>query len=399
MDPASRPSSYKDDTAGSNDPLTRIDSLRMHGSIDGNAQPTIAEYPGEPMAGRARTLSLCFAAAAVLLGTGLGLATAAGAAQVPTPTEVLLSQGKPASASSTRSGFPAANTVDGKTTTRWLSRSGGTQWVSVDLGTVQRIVRVRLTWDTGCARDYQVQTSPGNAVWTTVFRTTRGNGGVDDLTVSGTARQVRVLMTRRCKGSGGYGLRELQVYGPVVVPPSPPGHPRVVEVKCTQVTLAWDPPGPVPPAAIDVLRDGQLVARTPGTATGVTVTGLLPNMAYGFVLEAVDAAGNVSPPTESIPVRTPMCGDPLPPTAPTNVHATNVTNSCVTLVWNPSTDDVAVVKYRVYSGGTLIGETPTTSFTVCGLAPSTAYVFQVSAVDEAGNESMKSQAQLVTTAP
>lgn len=366
------------------------------GEIDGHAQPTTAEHPGESMAGRARTLFL--AAAAVLLGTGLGLATAANAAQVPTPTEVLVSQGKPATASSARSGFPAANTVDGKTSTRWLSRTGGTQWVAVDLGTLQPIVRVRLTWDSACARDYQVQTSSGNSVWTTLVRTTRGNGGVDDLPVTATARQVRVLMTKRCKGTG-YGLRELQVYGPVVVPPSPPRNPRVVDVTCTTATIAWDPPGPVPPAAVDVFRDGQLVAHVPGTATSVTVTGLLPNFVYGFTLDAVDAAGNVSQPTESIPVRTPMCGDPLPPTVPTGVHATNVTSSCVSLAWNPSTDDVAVVGYRVYSGGRLVGETPTTSFTVCGLAPSTVYQFQVSAVDEAGNESPRSAVELVTTGP
>jgi hypothetical protein len=172
------------------------------------------------MAGRRRTLhTLSFAAAAVLLGTGLGLATAASAAQVPTPDEVLLSQGKPVTASSTRSGFPARNVVDGKTSTRWLSRTGGTQWVAVDLGTVTPIVRVRVTWDSACAKGYQVQTAPGNSVWTTVFSTGKGFGGVADIAVSGTARQVRVLMTRQCVNPPGryYGLRELQVYGPVVV--------------------------------------------------------------------------------------------------------------------------------------------------------------------------------------
>jgi chitodextrinase len=345
------------------------------------------------MAGRLRTLS--FAVAAVLLGTGLGLATAADAGQVPTPTGVLLSQGRPVTASSTRSGFPARNVVDGKTSTRWVSKGGGTQWVAVDLGAVAPIVRVRLTWDHACARSYEVQTSPGGGGWTTVFRTTTGNGGVDDLTVSGSARQVRVLMTRRCTGSG-YALRELQVYGPRV-PPPPPGHPHVIEVHCTDVTLGWDPPGTVHPAAIEVFRDGQLVAWADGTATSVTVTGLLPNTAYQFYLEAVDADGTVSAPSAAIDVVMPSCGDPTPPTTPTGVHSTNVTSSCVTLAWNPSTDDQMVVGYRVYSGGRLVLETPTTSATVCGLAPATAYQFQVTAVDEAGNESLPSPTFVVVT--
>src|SRR5262249_32721214 len=134
---------------------------------------------GTTMAGRLRTLSLV--AAALLLGTGLAVATAANATQTAAPTDVLLSKNHPVTAFTTKAGFPAKNAVDGKPSTRWASNSATTQWIAVDLGTVSAIVRVRLVWDAACARGYQLQTSPGNGVWTTIFTTTKGNGDVDNV--------------------------------------------------------------------------------------------------------------------------------------------------------------------------------------------------------------------------
>jgi chitodextrinase len=349
------------------------------------------------MAGRLRILSL--AATVALLGAGLGLATAANATQTAAPNDVLLSQGKPTKASSTRPGFPAKNAVDGKTSTKWRSNALGTQWISVDLGAVQPIVRVRLAWDGSCARTYQIQTSPGNAVWTTVFRTTKGNGGVDDIAVTGTARRVRLLMTHQCVNPPGrwYGLRELQVYGPPEVPVPPPGHPHVIEITCTTVTIGWDP-SPVPLSGVEVFNNGQLVAQTSGNATRIVVTGLRPNTSYVLELVAIDANGNASMPSTPIEVTTPRCGDPLPPTAPTHLRVVGVTRTCVTLEWDPAQDNVVVVGYHIYSANAVVGQSATTRATICGLSPSTAYVFTVTAVDEDANESPHSNAVEAVTA-
>jgi hypothetical protein len=54
--------------------------------------------------------------------------------------------------------------------------------------------RVRLNLETAFGRAYQVQVSPDNATWTTL-QTTTSDGGIDDLTVSGTGRYVRVAGT------------------------------------------------------------------------------------------------------------------------------------------------------------------------------------------------------------
>lgn len=95
-------------------------------------------------------------------------------------------------------------------------------------------------------------------------------------------------------------------------------------------------------------------------------------------------------------------GDQVPPTAPTNLSASNVSSSGVVLGWGASTDNVAVTGYRIFrQQGTApaaqIGTSAGTSFTVTGLAASTGYSFFVRAVDVAGNVSASSNAVAVTT--
>ncbi|WP_238006671.1 ThuA domain-containing protein [Dactylosporangium sp. AC04546] len=126
----------------------------------------------------------------------------------------LLSQGRPVSASSVEPGSPhaAANAVDGNTATRWGSAYSDPQWISVDLGSVRTINRVRLNWETAYGRAYQIQTSVDGSTWTNIYSTTTGDGGIDDLTVTGNGRYVRVNGTQRAT-QWGYSLWELEVYG------------------------------------------------------------------------------------------------------------------------------------------------------------------------------------------
>ncbi|MGZ2357323.1 glycoside hydrolase family 18 protein [Streptomyces sp. 372A] len=88
-------------------------------------------------------------------------------------------------------------------------------------------------------------------------------------------------------------------------------------------------------------------------------------------------------------------GDPVVlPAAPTALKAGTVTASSVALSWTGSS---GATGYNVYRGGTKVQSVTGTSATVTGLSASTAYSFQVSAVNEAG-ESAKSAAVSATTA-
>ncbi|MFF5142621.1 chitinase [Streptomyces sp. NPDC013157] len=82
-----------------------------------------------------------------------------------------------------------------------------------------------------------------------------------------------------------------------------------------------------------------------------------------------------------------------PPAAPTGLTAGTVTSSSVALSWTAVT---GATSYAVYRDGVKVQTATGTSATVTGLNPSTAYSFQVTAVNDAG-ESAKSAAVTATT--
>ncbi|GIF01477.1 discoidin domain-containing protein [Paractinoplanes rishiriensis] len=164
---------------------------------------------------------------------GLVVAVIAGFAAVTTvgasAAETLLSQGRPATASSTEAAgaFTAAEAVDGNAGTRWSSAFADPQWLQVDLGSSQAVSRVELSWETAAAKSFQIQVSDNASSWTNVYSTTSSTGGNQSLTVSGTGRYVRMYGTQRTTGYG-YSLWEFKVYGgttttPTTGPTVPPG--------------------------------------------------------------------------------------------------------------------------------------------------------------------------------
>ncbi|QJS09691.1 chitinase [Streptomyces argyrophyllae] len=86
-------------------------------------------------------------------------------------------------------------------------------------------------------------------------------------------------------------------------------------------------------------------------------------------------------------------GTTQPPAAPTGLRTTTVTSSSVGLSWSAVT---GATGYAVYRDGTRVQTVTGTSATVSGLAASTAYSFQVTAVNDAG-ESAKSAVVTATT--
>jgi hypothetical protein len=129
-------------------------------------------------------------------------------------TPALLSQGKPTAASSTSSlTGPASYVVDGSTTTRWSSNYSDPQWLQVDLQSLYSISEVKLNWEAAYGKAYQIQLSTDGSVWSSIYTTSTGDGGIDDLTgFTGVARYVRMYGTVRGT-QWGYSLWEFQVYG------------------------------------------------------------------------------------------------------------------------------------------------------------------------------------------
>src|SRR5262245_63668887 len=129
-------------------------------------------------------------------------------------TGALLSQGRPAVASSAEGPFAAANAVDGNASTRWGSAFTNNEWIYVDLGSTATISRVLLNWLAAYSSGYQIHVSNNATTWTTIFTTTTGNGAIDDLTVSGSGQIGRASCRKRAK-QWGYALFEIQIFGTV----------------------------------------------------------------------------------------------------------------------------------------------------------------------------------------
>ncbi|WP_438433423.1 fibronectin type III domain-containing protein [Gorillibacterium sp. sgz500922] len=73
------------------------------------------------------------------------------------------------------------------------------------------------------------------------------------------------------------------------------------------------------------------------------------------------------------------------PTVPENLHTTQITDSVVSLAWDPATDNVGIEGYEVYQDNVRIGSTATTQFAVPNLSANTPYVFTVRAKDTSWN--------------
>jgi len=84
------------------------------------------------------------------------------------------------------------------------------------------------------------------------------------------------------------------------------------------------------------------------------------------------------------------------PTVPGDVKAIGSAKDEIVLVWEPSTDDIAVLEYRIVRDGELIAVTPYPVYIDSELLVVKTYAYEIIAVDVAGNESVASQLALAS---
>jgi len=141
----------------------------------------------------------------------------------PTPTQVSninLAMNRPVTVSSYQdSAHNGPMAVDGSVSTQWqTARVKGknklsTEWIQVDLGSVQDVSQVILEWDTYFATSYSIDVSSNGNSWSTVFSNSNGDGGNDTLTFNTVqARYVRLNSSAWNSGSYRNWLNEFEVY-------------------------------------------------------------------------------------------------------------------------------------------------------------------------------------------
>ena len=106
------------------------------------------------------------------------------------------------------------------------------------------------------------------------------------------------------------------------------------------------------------------------------------------------ASGSTPPPA---PAPAPST-DTQPPSAPSGLASSNVTQTGLTLTWSASSDNVGVVSYDLSRDGTQVASPTSPSASVSGLTCASSYAFAVRARDAAGNVSQPAQLSVATAA-
>jgi chitodextrinase len=123
------------------------------------------------------------------------------------------------------------------------------------------------------------------------------------------------------------------------------------------------------------------------TTTSAVISGLACGTSYTFAVDAYDAAGNRSAKSVALAASTSSCLDTQAPSVPAGLQVTGVSPTSVSVSWSSSSDNVGVLGYGLYRGGTSVATTSGTSYTFGGLACGMSYTLAVDAYDVAGNRS------------
>lgn len=178
--------------------------------------------------------------------------------------------------------------------------------------------------------------------------------------------------------------------------PDVPSPPYLTVRSSSVIDLAWSPSSDnVGVAGYYIYRNGTKIATAVATTT-YKDTGLSPSINYIYTVAAYDAVGNVSAQSYASQGTT-LPPDTVPPSMPLGLTAKPVSTSEIDLSWWASSDNVGVVGYYLYRGGSQIANTSSTNFANTGLATSTNYSYTVVAYDAAGNISARTATTSIST--
>lgn len=172
-----------------------------------------------------------------------------------------------------------------------------------------------------------------------------------------------------------------------VTPPSTPANLRTTAVSYTSAILAWDAAADTGGAGLAGyrLRKAGTVVFT-GTGLTFTATGLTPNVPVNFTVAAYDGDGNEGAQSSALAV---TAQDVTAPSAVPSLSSSLVTATTCTLTWGAATDTggSGLAGYRLFKAGVLwqtLGNVLT--YAVTGQTGGSTVVFEVRAIDVAGNE-------------
>ncbi|HEY9584867.1 MAG TPA: S8 family serine peptidase [Candidatus Paceibacterota bacterium] len=169
------------------------------------------------------------------------------------------------------------------------------------------------------------------------------------------------------------------------VPPSTPSNLIAQAPDNTKVNLSWR-------AATDdvevvnykVNRNGTVIATLSNTS--YTDTGVLASVSYSYTVQALDAAGNISSPSNVVSVTVPATA----PLSILNYSVSDKKNVSATIKWTTNIPSTGIIRYGTSSsdlnlsaGDSTVGTSH--AITITNLKPSTKYYYRIMAqnIDDA----------------
>ena len=226
-------------------------------------------------------------------------------------------------------------------------------------------------------------------------------GLIDEVRVYNTALTATQIQTDQATS--------VNPQGPDTTPPSQPGTLTATAVSGGEIDLSWGA------SSDNVGVTGYQLERCQGagcsnftqiatpTATSYKDTTVSASTSYSYRVRATDAAGNLSPYSNTATTTTPT-PDTTPPSQPGTLTATAVSGGEIDLSWGASSDNVGVTGYQLErcqgagcSNFTQIATPTATSYKDTTVTASTSYSYRVRATDAAGNLSPYSNTATTTT--
>ena len=166
---------------------------------------------------------------------------------------------------------------------------------------------------------------------------------------------------------------------------------EAVHVESSAVILEWDQ---VKGASSYLVKWNDQEVKT--SDTRIRIEGLESGVTYDFNIFALNTKD--VPSENAIEIHGITTTDVVKPGVVTEIKATPVDEDSAKLTWTaPADTDVA--SYNIYQNGVKIGDSKTTEFTMDKLEVGTVYEVRITAIDNAGNESIPAPFMFTFTEP
>lgn len=203
---------------------------------------------------------------------------------------------------------------------------------------------------------------------------------------------LQVYMTNRGTSAVGY-IDNIRLILVDEEAPTVPTSLILVERTPTTLSILFDPSTDnVAVEGYEIYVDGVLRMIT--NDNYAVISNLEQGTKYLVYVRAFDGAGNFSEQSETMIVQT---VDIEAPSVPSGLKVEEKTQNSISIKWEEAVDNVGISGYNVYLDGELFKQTEDLEAQLTGLLPNTTYFISISAFDEEGNESQKSEVLVAKT--